>query len=144
MLYFQPDLFAQEKEPYATVTIDGLRDTYRVGEPVDFLVKVEGYGCDFGFPHVSVIKVSGNASEVVWYRIGEIRLLPAGVECPLTDIYQVRHISDVQRYNNVEQERLRTSGVVPIVLEEGSYAVHVEGGNARSGAFVKEFVVVGR
>jgi hypothetical protein len=143
MLHFQ--IFSmQEKQPYRTVIIDGLKGTYKPGEKIDFTVRVEGYGCDAGFPNVSIrMSVAEGQDRVVWSRFGEIKLLPAGVQCPSTTIYQVRYIGDVQKYNNDEQERLRTDGAVPIAMEkEGRYAVEVEGGNAGEGTS-REFVVKG-
>jgi hypothetical protein len=134
LLYFQPLIFDfGAKEPYITVTIEGLKDTYKVGEPIDFTVRIEGYGCDRGFPSVTIHKES--TGEVVWSRFGEIRLFPAGYSCPHEDIRHVKHIGDVERYNNDEQDRLRTQGGVPIVMsEEGRYVVDVE-------SVTKEFTV---
>ena len=121
------------------MTIEALKDSYKVGEPGDFVVKVEGYGCDTGFPSVHIAKVS--TDEPVWSRFGEIRLFPAGYSCPHEDIYQCRQIGDVEKYDD-EQERGRTEGGVPIVVNiEGKYAVHVEGGLARD-AVTKEFTVI--
>jgi hypothetical protein len=62
--------------------------------------------------------------------------LPAGYSCPHQDIDNVRHIGDVEKYNNDEQERLRTEGGMPIVIrDEGRYVVDVE-------SVVKEFAVI--
>lgn len=132
----------QEKQPYRTVTINGLKDAYKPGEKIDFIVIVKGFGCDAGFPSVSIrMYAVEEQGKVIWSRFGEIKLLPAGVQCPSTEIYQVRHIGDVQKYNNDDQERLRTDGTVSIVVEkEGRYVVNVEGGNAGEGTS-REFVV---
>ncbi len=49
LLYFQPQLFDNiiaAKEPFIAITIEGLKDTYKVGEPIDFIVRIEGHGCD--------------------------------------------------------------------------------------------------
>jgi hypothetical protein len=142
ILYFQPQLFdIGAKEPYTTVTIEGLKGTYKVGEPIDFTIRIAGYGCDAGFPSVFIAKVP--TGEPVWSRFGEIRLFPAGYPCPPENIYQVRHIGDVEKYNNDEQERLRTTGGMPIVINtEGRYAVHVEGGIAPDDPVTKEFTVI--
>lgn len=135
ILYFQPQIFGA-KEPFTTITIEGLKTTYRTGEPIDFIVKIEGYGCNGGFPTVMIKNTSG---EAVWSRSGEFRLFPAGYSCPLEEVYNVRHIGDLERYSNDEQERMRTKGGMPIVMNvEGEYAVEVE---ARSPA-VKEFTVI--
>lgn len=132
-LYFQPALFAA-KEPFVAVAIEGLKSTYGTGEPIDFVVRIEGYGCDAGFPSVGIVQSS--TGETVWSRFGEIRLFPAGYSCPHGDIRQVRHIGDVERYENDDQERLRTRGGVPITMtDEGEYFVYVDG-------TTKEFTVV--
>lgn len=139
VLYFQPPVFANiaAKEPYVAVTIEGLKESHSVGEPIDFIVMVEGYGCDGGFPSVGVIDVS--TGEAVWSRFGEIRLFAAGSSCPHGEIHHTKHIGDVERYNNDEQDRLRTQGSVPIVMtEEGEYAVHVYG----NVPVTKEFTVI--
>ncbi|MGI0048105.1 MAG: hypothetical protein ACREAW_01060 [Nitrososphaera sp.] len=135
LLYFQPQLFdIAAKEPYTRVTIEGLKDMYKVGEPIDFTVRVEGYGCDRGFPSVAIYKAS--AEEPVWSRLGEFRLFPAGYSCPHADIHNVRHIGDLEKYNNDEQERLRIEGGMPIVMkDEGRYVVDVE-------SVVKGFTVI--
>jgi hypothetical protein len=135
LLYFQPQIFdIAAKELYTTMTIEGLKDTYKVGESIDFIVRVEGYGCDKGFPSVAIYNVS--TKEMVWSRFGEFRLFPAGYSCPHEYIHNVRHVGDLEKYNNDEQERLRTKGGVPIVMnDEGRYAVDVE-------STVKEFMVV--
>lgn len=151
ILYLQPGIgiFGQN-ERYAKVTIEGLRQTYAIGEPMDFLVRVEGYGCDWGFPHVYVKRLSFSSAsdsdqtieEIVWLRVGEIRTFPAGTSCNPTNIHQARHIGDVEKYNNDVQEQLRIQGSVPIVIDrEGRYAIHVEGGNVRGEPFVQEFEV---
>jgi hypothetical protein len=134
-LYFQPQLFdIAAKEPYTTVTIEGLKDTYKDGEPIDFTVRIEGYGCERGFPPVAIYKAS--AEEPVWSRFGEFRLFPAGYSRPHEDIHNVRHIGDLEKYSNDEQERLRTEGSMPIVVkDEGRYVVDVE-------SIVKEFTVI--
>jgi hypothetical protein len=135
LLYFQPQLFdIAAKEPYTTLTIEGLKDMYIVGEPIDFTVRVEGYGCDRGFPSVAIYKAS--TEESIWSRFGEFRLLPAGYPCPHQDIVNVRHIGDVEKYNNDEQERLRIEGGMPIVVrDEGRYVVDIE-------SVVQEFIVI--
>jgi hypothetical protein len=51
----------------------------------------------------------------------EIRLFAIGSLCESTEFYKERHIGDVQKYNNDEQERLRTEGKVPIILNDGKY-----------------------
>lgn len=152
ILYLQPsilDIFGQN-ERYAKVTIEGLQRTYKIGEPIDFVVRVEGYGCDLGFPHVFVKRLSFSSSsdsdetkeKILWSRFGEIRSFPAGTSCNPTNIYQARHIGDVEKYNNDEQEQLRIQGSMPIVIDrEGRYAIHVEGGNVRGEPFVQEFEV---
>jgi hypothetical protein len=120
---------ASTKEPFVKVAIDGLKETYKAGEPVDFVVTVEGYGCDRGFPTVSIIKVDSSNNQtqnVVWSRMGEIRLFAAGSVCESTDFYKERHIGDIQKYNSDEQERSRTDGKVPITLGEGRYTAMVE------------------
>lgn len=129
-LYYQSQfpnsVFA--KEPYAKVTIEGLKDFYKVGEPIDFNVKLEGYGCPSGFPDVWIERSSpdGTQADVVWSRIGEIRLLPAGYSCPDTEVYEVRHIGDLERYDRDQQERMRTNGSIPIIMDrEGTYVVQV-------------------
>lgn len=141
ILYFQPQFFdIAAKEPFSVVSIERLKDTYKVGEPIDFIVRIEGYGCDAGFPSVFITRAS--TGEPVWSRFGEIRPFPAGYSCPYENIYQVRHIGDIERYNNDEQERLRTTGGMPIVINtEGRYAVHVEGGIAPDDPVSKEFPV---
>jgi len=116
---------AFEKEPYAKVTVEGLKANYMVGEPIDFHVRLEGYGCHGGFPDVW-IKPDGVEEEVIWARQGEIRLMPAGVSCPNVEVYEVRHIGDMERYQRDPQERLRTIGVMPITMDrEGTYIVQV-------------------
>lgn len=144
LLYFQFTGGFAEKELYANVTISGLKDTYRAGEPVDFFVTVEGNGCDAGFPHVHIKRMMPSGQdEIVWYRFGEIRLFPSGYDCPLGDIYHVRHIGDVQGYENDEQERLRTDGSVPIVLkQEGTYVIEVYGANVKGDPELREFRVI--
>lgn len=127
-----PDNFSAE--PYFAVTIEGLKDTYKAGEPVDFIVTLEGYGCDAGFPSVMIYKES--SKEQVWSRSAEIRLFPAGYSCPHEEIHHVRHIGDVVRYNNDEQERVRTQGEVPIIISKGGrYVVDIE-------SVTKEFTVM--
>lgn len=128
------------KEPFVNVTIEGLKETYKVGEPVDFVVKVEGYGCDTGFPSVVITKADSQMQQQqpVWSRF-EIRHFPANVSCELVDLYKVRHIGDVTKYNNDEQERMRTMGSVPIILNEGKYIVAVE---RITPTLTKEFSVV--
>jgi hypothetical protein len=128
------------KEPFVNVTIDGLKETYKAGEPVDFVVKVKGYGCDMGFPTVVIMKQENQTQIPVWSRMGEIRLSAIGSVCESTDFYKERHIGDVQKYNKDEQERLRTVGSVPIILNGGKYAVTVEGGVV-STTVTKEFFV---
>jgi hypothetical protein len=136
VLYLQPALFAA-KEPSTTMTIEGLKDTYRIGEPIDFVVRIDGHGCDTGFPSVGIIKAS--TGETIWSRLGEIRSFPAGYSCPHEGIHHAKHIGDVERYQNDEQDRLRTQGGVPIIIaEEGKYFVHVDG----SVPTTKEFTVV--
>lgn len=143
ILYFQPNILDNitSKKPYVTITIEGLLDTYKVGEPIDFLFIVEGYGCDSGFPTVSIKRISEfenqTHEEMVKSRFGEIRHFPADVSCPTTDIYQARHIGDVQKYSNDEQERQRIRGSVPIIIDiEGNYVVQI--GNSE----VKQFRIV--
>jgi len=141
IMYFQPQTLFPAREPFTSVTIDGLKDTYRIGEPIDFTVSITGYGCDVGFPSVLIKKANQTQEEIVWSRIGEIRSFPPGASCPLEDIHQVRHIGDLQKYNNDDQERARTQGGVPIVInKEGRYAVQVMDGNVRD-PVVKEFTV---
>jgi len=151
ILYLTPSIgiFGQN-ERYAEVTIEGLQRIYAIGEPIDFLVRVEGYGCDWGFPHVYVKRLSFSSAsdsdqtieEIVWLRVGEIRTFPAGTSCNPTNIHQARHIGDVEKYNNDVQEQLRIQGSMPIVTDrEGRYAIHVEGGNVRGEPFVQEFEV---
>lgn len=145
LLYFQFNTSGfTEKELYTNVTISGFKDTYRVGEPIDFFITVEGYGCDAGFPHVLIKReMPGGQDEVVWNRFGEIRLFPVGYDCLLGDIYHVRHIGDVQRYENDEQERLRTDDSVPIVSEqEGTYVIEVYGANVKGDPERREFRVI--
>jgi hypothetical protein len=135
VFYFYPrplDNFSAES--HITVTIERLKDAYKVGEPVDFIVTLEGYGCDAGFPSVMIYKES--SKEPVWSRSAEIRLFPAGYSCPHEEIHHVRHIGDVVRYNNDEQERVRTLGGMPIIInEEGRYVVDIE-------SMTKEFTVI--
>lgn len=145
--YIQSGTILREKKEYANVTFEDLKEEYKIGQPIDFYVKVQGYGCDRGFPTVSIIKLPAldnqTQREVVWSRLGEIRLFPAGNDCPVTDFYQVRHIGDVMSYQNNEQERLRTDGGVPIIMkQEGRYVVEVDGGNVRGNPVEKEFRVV--
>jgi hypothetical protein len=142
LLYFQTTGFSEnpfESERYVMVSIEGLKESYKVGEPIDFLVILEGYGCDAGFPHVWIEKLSSfnnqTREEIVWSRLGEMRLFPAGYSCPYAEIYQVRHIGDLQRYNNDLQERSRTSGSMPIVLDSGKYVVRVSYGDPELGRF---------
>ncbi|MEO9362655.1 MAG: hypothetical protein ABI348_02025 [Nitrososphaera sp.] len=40
---------ASTKEPFVRVTIDGLKETYGVGEPVDFVVAVEAMAATGAF-----------------------------------------------------------------------------------------------
>jgi hypothetical protein len=126
------------------VTIEGLKERYNIGEPIDFLVRVEGFGCDMNFPRVLIKRAAhsnNQPQETVWSRLGEIRLLPAGTSCSPSEIYQVRHIGDSEKYNNDEQERLRTEGSVAITIDsEGRYAVQVQGGNLLE-PFIQEFEV---
>ena len=136
ILYFQPQVFANiaAKEPHVDLTIEGLKESYTVGESIDFIVRVEGYGCDRGFPSVTIVQDS--TEQAVWSRLGEIRSFPAGYSCPYENIYHVKHIGDVERYNNDKQDRMRTQGSVPIVMTiEGKYSVQVED-------LVKEFAVI--
>lgn len=142
LLYFQTTGFSEnpfESEPYVKVSSEGLKESYKVGEPIDFLVKLEGYGCDAGFPDVWIDKLlpfsDQTEEEIVWSRVGEMRLFPAGYSCPDAEIYQVRHIGDLQRYQNDLQERLRTSGSVPIVMDSGKYVVRVSYGDPEIGRF---------
>lgn len=139
---------ATKREQSVRVTIEGLKETYMVGEPIDFFVNVQGYGCDAGFPTVAIIvmkqgsnlTLGGEGGEPVWSRMGEIRSFPFGVSCEPADLHKVRHIGGLQKYNSDDQERIRTTGGVPIIIQnEGRYAVVVGGAGA---AVTKEFSVV--
>ena len=142
VLYFQPQIFDPAREPYAIVTVEGLKGEYRVGEPVEFAVRIEGYGCDRGFPSVYIATTGDQAEVVVWSRFGELRHFPAGVDCRPAEINQVREIGEAQKYNNSEQERWRTQGGVPIVMDrEGMYVIHVTDGNARGSLAIGQFTV---
>jgi hypothetical protein len=58
------------------------------------------------------------------------------------DIYQVRHIGDLERYGNNEQERQRTQGGMPIVMKsEGKYTVHLHESPVHD-PVAKEFTVI--
>ena len=139
VLYFQPQIFDPAREPYATVTVEGLKGEYRVGEPVEFAVRIEGYGCDAGFPSVYI---ATTGDQTVWSRFGELRHFPAGVGCQPAGINQVREIGEAQKYDTSEQERWRTQGGVPIVMDrEGTYVIHAEGGNARGSLAIGQFTV---
>jgi hypothetical protein len=143
VLYMQPQIFAAPREPYSIVTFEGLKDTYAAGEPIEFYVRIEGYGCNTGFPTVWIEKeLSGNQTQLVWERLEELRSLPPGYSCPLEDLHQVQHIGDVQAYNNIEQEHLRIQGPMPIVLDEGEYAVYAKGGTARDSTVTGEFAIL--
>jgi hypothetical protein len=139
----QPQIFAASREPYSAVTFEGLKDTYAAAEPIEFYVRIEGYGCNAGFPTVWIEKeLAGNQTQPVWERLGELRSLPPGYSCPLEDLHQVRHIGDVQAYNNIEQEHWRIQGPMPIVLDEGEYVVYAKGGTARDSTVTGEFAVL--
>ena len=65
-----------------------------------------------------------------------MRLFPAGVSCPDTEIHEVRHIGDLERYDRDQQERMRTNGSMPIEMDrEGRYAIQVASGEPPVGQF---------
>jgi hypothetical protein len=48
------------------VGIDGLNNTYQVGEKIDFYVTLEGYGHDCGFPDISVWSADRTQYTPIW------------------------------------------------------------------------------
>ena len=64
------------------ITIEGLDETYKVGEKFRFHVKVSGYGKFCGDPYV-VISTATNPPEIVWSYAGQEFI---GVACPSRDI----------------------------------------------------------
>jgi len=79
------------RQPNINITIQGLKDTYEVGERFSFHVKVNGYGSFCGDPAVEIFKTT-NRSEIVWaYDRNEfIGICP---ERDLDDAFGFRNIS---------------------------------------------------
>jgi hypothetical protein len=136
------------KEPYANVAVDGLKASYRVGEQIEFAVKVEGYGCDAGFPQV---RITRNAApdkgiydtQTFWYRVGEGTFVPAG--CLSEYFSMVRHIGDVNDPNEQRYSHGNTGHEdLPIAMRyEGEYEIVISGGSLLRGQnVVREFEVI--
>ncbi|MBI3841560.1 MAG: hypothetical protein HY295_00150 [Thaumarchaeota archaeon] len=68
-------------KPNIGITIEGLKDTYNVGEQFRFYVKVNGYGKFCGDPYVAV-STATNPTEIIWSYSGQEFL---GM-CPSRDI----------------------------------------------------------
>ena len=66
------------------IMVDGLRETYKVGEPIEFLVKIEGYGSFCGTPDITVSNVK-DPSEILWHD--KDQLLFIGKPCNPGEIH---------------------------------------------------------
>ena len=75
------ELEMNQKKSNINITIERIKDTYKVGEQFRFYVKVIGYGKFCGDPYV-VISTATNPPEIVWSYSGQEFI---GL-CPLQDI----------------------------------------------------------
>jgi len=104
------------------VAIAGLKDSYRIGEAIDFTVTVKGYGNACGYPNVLIRNAATNTT--VW-SADRIALLLCDPDPDLHDIDIVWKPEDW--------------GESPIVINEpGSYIVQAEFDDT---IVTKEFVV---
>lgn len=100
------------------VEMEGIKNTYLLGEKIEFTVTLEGYGYDCGFPNVSVEKLNADQtqSEKIIWQLKDIKtgenvcgLFP--VDVPM----QVVHIGASQESNPLK------------VNETGEYLAQIEG-----------------
>ena len=49
---------------YTSITVDGLKDTYQMGESIEFSLLVKGYGIQREIPSLSIKKIDGQ--EIIW------------------------------------------------------------------------------
>jgi hypothetical protein len=102
------------------LTINGLKDTYKVGEEVDFIIKVTGYRRLCTFPNIAVQNT--NTGQVVWYSRTAILSFCE----PAHDINEEFHPRDIDR--------------IPIILNEtGTYRL---GASVGGKPLLKNFDVV--
>jgi len=79
------------RQPNINIAIQGLKDTYEIGERFSFHVKVNGYGSFCGDPAVEIFKTT-NRSEIVWtYDRNEF--IGICTERDLDDAFGFRNIS---------------------------------------------------
>ncbi|MEW6604605.1 MAG: hypothetical protein AB1351_07940 [Thermoproteota archaeon] len=91
-----------------TTTIEGLKDSYSAGEPIDFVVRVTGFGNGCGYPDVSI--KNADTGEIVWS--------PERFAFPLCDPAPHQHSVTWMP---------KDWGKYPIVIDkEGSYFVEAE------------------
>lgn len=63
------------------ISIVGLKDSYQVGETIDFTVAVKGYGTACGYPNVMIRNAATNAT--VW-SASRIALILCDPECMMS------------------------------------------------------------
>lgn len=59
-----PPLHYIGRYPYMTLTVEGLKETYSTGEPIDFTLNVKGYGTNCA--ETPSIRIKDSAGDVVW------------------------------------------------------------------------------
>jgi hypothetical protein len=102
------------------IAIAGLKDSYSIGEAIDFTVTVKGYGTACGYPNVLIKNVATNAT--VWSADRIVLVL-----------------CDPDPHNVDIVWKPEGWGQFPIVINEpGSYTVQAEFGN---NILTEEFVV---
>lgn len=116
-----------------SITIQGLKDTYEIGEQFSFHVKVNGYGRFCGGPAVEIFKTT-NRSEIVWTYDGNEFI---GINCPERDLdltFGFRNISINQTGSYIVSinNKIETEfSVVQLTQESSGNQVTLTGKNAQ-------------
>ena|SRR2546430_2464636 len=109
--------------PYdVNLSMEGLQETYKIGEQIDFFVKIKGYGNYCNGPSIIIAKET-NRSDTVWIGGGPEFI---GTNCPEHDINITFQVD-----SNLEK---------PLIIKQaGTYVVSVQFGNK---SIEKEFSIV--
>jgi len=104
------------------LSFEGLQETYKIGEQIDFFVNVKGFGNNCNYPTI-IITEETNRSDAVWTGGGPEFI---GINCPEHDINITFHAgSDPEK---------------PIIIKKsGKYVVSLQFGNK---SIEKEFSIL--
>lgn len=101
------------------VEMEGIKNTYRLGEKIEFTVTLDGYGYDCGFPNVLVEKINSDTTQIektIW-QLKDIKTGDNNI-CSLFPVdvpKQAVHIGASQECNPL------------VVNETGTYIARIEG-----------------